>query len=162
MLRLNLKYNSLVFCLLFTLFACDKNLVYEKNIDFENAQWELNDTLDFTTQIVEDTPVNLFINFRHDFDFNWRNIWVELNVLFPNDSIHTLPINIPLSQPNGKWFGEHSGDIYLVQFPIEAYSNYSFPDTGTYVFTLNHQMREIPLQHTLSAGIRIEKVENKK
>ncbi len=156
MLRLNFKNISLAFCLFFALTSCDKQVIYEKNTDLENAQWQLEDTLVFETKILDTKAKNLYLNFRHDFDFNWRNIWLDLSIKFPNDSTYTFPVNIPLSQPNGEWFGESSGNLYLIQFPIEAYRNYSFSDTGNYVFSINHQMRELPLQHALSAGIRIE------
>lgn len=141
--------------------SCEPELVFEKNIDLQNAQWQIEDTLVFQSKIMDTEAKNLYINFRHDFDFNWRNVWLDLNVTFPNDSIVKYPINIPLSQPNGEWFGKQSGNIYMLQFPIEAFTNYSFKDTGDYTFSLTHQMREIPLQHSLSAGIRIEHVTQK-
>ena len=63
---------------------------------------------------------------------------------------------MPLSQPDGQWYGDCTGDVCLVQLPLKSMTNFSFPTTGTYVFSLNHEMREDPLKATLSAGIRIE------
>ena len=146
------------FSLLLMFSSCNQQVEYEKNIDLKDAQWQIEDTLVFKTKIMDAKAKNIFINFRHGFDFNWRNVWLDLSIKYPNDSIYTYPINMPLSQPNGEWYGDHSGNIYLVQFPIEKLSNYTFKDTGVYTFSLTHQMREIPLQHSLSAGIKIENV----
>lgn len=142
-----------VICLMY---ACDSNRVYEKNIDVKAGKWELNDTLNFDIEILDTTPKNMYINVRHNFEFAWRNVWLKMQVVTPNDSIFTTPINIQLSQPDGKWFGNCTGDICMIQVPLEKYTNYSFKETGLYRFSLIHEMREVPLAYFMSAGIRVE------
>lgn len=140
----------------FYISACDEHRVFEREIDFKKQEWLSSDTLDFVAQIEDQKPKSLYINVRHRFDFNWRNVWLNLGIYFPNDSLYEMPINIPLSQPDGQWFGDCSGDICRIQFPISTYTNYAFPDTGEYLFRLSHEMREDPLMEIMSAGIRVE------
>lgn len=138
------------------LVACDSSRVYEENIDFTQQEWNSTDTLDFVFHINELTAKNAIINFRHQTDFNWRNVWLEYAIKYPNDSIFSSPINIQLSQPNGQWFGDCSSGKCMVQFPLPNYQNYTFPDTGTYHLRLVQLMREDPLLYSMSAGLRIE------
>jgi len=136
--------------------SCDEQRVYENNVDFKSSEWASTDTLIFEVEILDREQKTVFVNIRHQFDFAWRNVWMNLSIQFPNDSIYKTTLNIPLSQPDGQWYGDCTGDACLVQLPLKSMTNYSFSDTGTYVFSLNHEMREDPLKATLSAGIRIE------
>lgn len=154
---MSLKMHHIILLVGILLFSsCDEQRVYEKNTDFESAEWSSTDTLRFEVAILDTAKKNVYVNIRHQFDFAWRNVWLNLSIQFPNDSIYTTALNIPLSQPDGQWYGDCTGDVCLVQLPLQSMTNYSFPDTGTYVFSLNHEMREDPLKATLSAGIRIE------
>lgn len=139
----------------FSLQACDQNVVYEKNIDIPKYQWEQNDSLSFEFNIEDELNKNLFLNVRHRFEYGWRNMWVNMQVHFPNDSVYNTPINISMSQPDGHWFGECSGDICNLQFEVQDYYNYAFMP-GTYRFVFSHEMRENPLPNIMSFGIRLE------
>lgn len=146
----------LVFGTIFLLFSCTKNNTYQKNIDIPKSTWEATDTLKFETKIVNNTPKNMLVNIRHTTAFNWRNVWFNLQIRYPNDSIANTKLNLQLSQPNGQWYGKCSGDICLIQLPVNAFDSYNFEDTGTYTFALSHEMRENPLENIMSVGIKIE------
>ena len=148
--------NTVFILLILCFVSCDENRVYEKNMDFKSQQWPSMDTLSFTAHIEDETPLNLYVNVRHRFNYNWRNLWINLGITFPNDSLYETAINIQLSQPDGQWFGDCNGDVCLLKYPLSNYSNYAFADTGFYTFHLNHEMREDPLLEIMSAGIRIE------
>lgn len=140
------------------LFSCHKNSLYEKNLDVKSGQWQLTDSLKHEISISDNLPKNLYINIRHTSMFNWRNVWLNMQVTLPNDSVFNEMLNIQLSQPNGQWYGKCSGDICMIQVPIEYYTAYSFADTGIYTFTLSHEMRENPLENILSVGLKMENV----
>jgi gliding motility-associated lipoprotein GldH len=143
------------------LISCDSNRIYEKNVDIPDTDWYYNMpiVLDFT--IEDETPKNLFVNVRHSFYFPWRNIWLKMSIAFPNDSIYEMPLNIQLSQPNGKWFGKCSGDICLLQYALPDFTHYNFLDTGNYSVKIEQDMRENPLSSILSVGLRVENVVEK-
>jgi gliding motility-associated lipoprotein GldH len=141
---------------LIILSSCDSARVFEKNIDFDDNEWLSSDTLRFELKLTDADPKNIYVNIRHEFDFAWRNVWLDFNILFPNDSVYASAINIPLSQPDGQWYGACTGNICLLQLPLKSLTNVSFAENGSYVFSLRHEMREDPLKSILSAGIRIE------
>lgn len=142
--------------LLALLTSCDETRVYEKDVDLKSSQWASKDTLKFDVSIEDVNSKNVYLNFRHSFDFGWRNVWVNLIIQFPNDSVYSLPVNIPLSQPDGQWYGKCTGSICNMQFPINELMDYRFSETGNYTISLAHEMREDPLLEVLSTGIRIE------
>lgn len=142
--------------LLALLNSCDETRIFEKDIDLKSFQWSLEDSLKFEVSIENEQPKNVYLNFRHSFDFGWRNAWVNIVIQFPNDSIYALPVNISLSQPDGQWYGKCTGSICDMQFPIDKLANYTFSQKGDYTISLVHEMRENPLLEVLSVGIRIE------
>lgn len=147
---------GLVLSFLLVMSACDSNRVFEKNDDIPQQEWLSSDSLYFDIHIADKAPKNVYLNFRHRFGFNWRNVWINMKMQLPNDSVFVTPVNIPLSQPDGQWYGDCSGDICLMKYPLPDFSSYSFTDTGTYHFTLYHDMREDPLLEVLSVGMRVE------
>lgn len=152
------KYKYLVGVVsLFVFFSsCDENRVYEKNIDFTSYEWKYEDAKVFEIDIADAAPKTIFVNFRHTYFFETRNVLLNLEVKFPNDSILKMPVDILLSEPNGMWHSECSGDICDFKFPIEAFTNYSFADTGKYIFTLTQDMRVNPLKNVMAVGLRVE------
>ena len=152
-----MKHAHIIFFLFaLVLSSCDSQRVFEKNEDFKGNEWSSGDTLSFEVAIMDNAPKNVYVNLRHQFEFSWRNVWLNFIIEFPNDSSYKSALNIPLSQPDGQWYGDCTGDVCLIQMPLQSFTNYQFPDTGNYVFRLSHEMREDPLQAVLSAGIRVE------
>lgn len=138
--------------------SCDENRVFEENIDFLNAEWTYENEITFQVSLTDQTPKNAFINFRHSYFFSKRNVILDLSVKNPKGEINKKSINIPLSEPNGMWYGDCSGDICTIQFPIKEYANHSFIDTGLYEFTISQDMRINPLPNVMAVGLRIENV----
>lgn len=150
-----------LFSLFFILSACDESRVFEKNIDFEGYKWTYENKATFDVEIADNDLKTVFINFRHTYFFNTRNVILDLEVKTPADSVYTIPVDILLSEPNGMWHSECSGDICDFKFPIKEFTNYSFADTGNYKFTLTQNMRVNPLANVMGVGLRIEKANNK-
>lgn len=136
--------------------ACDSQKVYEKNINIKDNRWEYSNVLHFETNITDTLPKNVLLNFRHTFYFGKRNMLFVFKIKNPKGEESTYHINMPLSEPNGNWFGECAGDICDRTFGVAALQNYSFADTGVYQFSLAQNMRINPLPNAMSAGIRIE------
>lgn len=151
---------SILFLGLLFLTSCDENRVYEKNEDIYLFEWDYEDKKVFEIEILDKLPKTIFVNFRHTYFFEARNVILDLEIRTPKDSIYQIPINMLLSEPNGKWYGECSGDICDIKTPINEFTNYSFLDTGKYTFTLVQNMRVNPLPNVMSVGIRVENAIN--
>jgi gliding motility-associated lipoprotein GldH len=66
-------------------------------------------------------------------------------------------VNLPMSEPDGKWFGKCMGDNCYVSISIQK--NARFPQKGKYIFTIQQDMRTNPLQNIRYVGLRVEKSE---
>jgi gliding motility-associated lipoprotein GldH len=158
------KQSILVFAL-FTAIAllnsCDKTRVMEENQQIKDASWAYEDDKTFTADINDTSQVyNIYINVRHSFQFEWRNVWVNIETTFPDGKKMDKRVNLVLSEPDGHWFGECTGDnCYL---PVLIQANAWFPQPGKYSFKVAQDMRVNPLANLKSVGMRIEKVVEEK
>jgi len=143
------------FLVLFT--SCDENRIYEKNEDFEYYEWEHDNKINFEVDIKDTDAKSLLINFRHTYFFETRNVRLKLDATNPSGKKETLNVNILLSEPNGMWHSECTGDICDFVHLV----NYSLADTGKYMFTISQDMRVNPLKNTMGIGLRVEKTETK-
>lgn len=160
--NIRLKRTSLPFVLAavvtLLLSGCDKTLVMEKNAEIKNYRWDYADVKTFEAEIADTSlTYNLYVNMRHAFSFEWRNAWVDIETVFPDGTTFHKRVNLPLSQPDGQWFGDCLGDNCDIQVPIQ--SNAYFPQPGRYIFKLKQDMRVNPLGKVKSIGMRIEKNE---
>jgi gliding motility-associated lipoprotein GldH len=128
----------------------------EKNEDIKNYSWDYEDVKTFEAEITDTSlTYNLYVNIRHAFSFEWRNVWVDIETIFPDGKTFHKRVNLPLSQPDGQWFGHCLGDNCDIQVSIQ--NNAYFPQPGKYIFKLKQDMRVNPLNHVKSVGMRIEK-----
>ena len=129
----------------------------EENIPVKDYKWDYSDTKIFTAEI-KDTTIhyNIYVNLRHSFQFEWRNLWVNIETTFPNGKVYERRVNLLLSEADGHWFGDCLGDNCDIQVPIQQ--NAFFPLTGKYTFKITQDMRANPLPYIKNVGMRVEQV----
>lgn len=137
------------------LISCDKARFFEQNTDFENHVWSYDNEVVFEILNTDLVNKKMFINFRHSSLFPTRNVLLKAFIQNPKGAKEILHINIPLSEPNGKWYGDCSGDVCTIQYPIA----YEMKDTGNYIFGIVQDMRINPLKGAISIGLRAETLE---
>jgi gliding motility-associated lipoprotein GldH len=98
---------------------------------------------------------NIYINLRHTGDYKYSNIFLLIHTRGPRGKTVTERKEFTLAYPDGQWLGKGSGNLYSYQLPLKA--DYSFPDTGKYLFEIEQNMRDNPLREITDVGLRIEK-----
>lgn len=132
--------------------------VFEKDIIIPQQQWQSS----FKPQIdfkIDDTTslYNIYLVLRHADAYNYNNIWIKASVQQPGDATaKSLQYNVTLATNQKGWLGNGIDDIYEQRVLIQPQTK--FAKAGDYHFTLEQVMREDPLLHVLSAGLRIEKI----
>ncbi len=117
---------------------------------------------DFKPQIdfnIEDTAslYDIYLVLRHSDAYDYNNIWIKATVLQPGDSKpRSQQYDVTLATNNRGWLGTGMDDVYEQRILIQPQTKFARP--GDYRFTLEQIMRENPLLHVLSAGLRIEKI----
>lgn len=151
----NFLYTGL--CLLFFCFSsCNTIDLYERVVSIPDFEWKGSYKPQFNFQIKDTTvPYQIYIVLRHNAQYNWNNIWMNLYSEAPGDSIKKIQYELPLANKE-KWLGTAMGDLYEHRVLITPKPVY-FSRAGTYKYTIEHTMREDPLQHVLNVGLRIEK-----
>ncbi len=138
--------------------ACNQPFLYEKLSNIPGASWRSKDTLHFTLEIPEDTTAYYLIaTIRHTSKYEFRNVWIKLGLKAPGqDSAVFTDFNLPLATAEN-WSGTGMNDVY--ERRVRLFKNpVRFAKKGTAVFTLQHIMREDPLNNVLQAGLRLEPV----
>ena len=140
------------------LVSCNEQRIYEGNQSIENQEWFYEQAMPFQTEILDTSQrYNLFLNVRHNHDYSYSNLWLKIKTVFPDGSSTIVPVNIPMSDPEGKWYGKGLGSVLSNQIMIQK--NAFLDQVGQYQFMIEQDMRVNPLTDVLDIGLRIEKME---
>lgn len=167
--------------MLVLLSGCVKSPYYQETFSIPNNSWSIKYSPSFAVEI-EDTNhyYNTYLVLRHTNNYNYANIWLNILVKAPGDSVFTKTgIEIPLATPQGQWLGVGMGEIYeqrrmivlnhqeipitdeLIALSAESINNI-FRKKGRYEIRLEQNMRENSLSDILHVGLRIEKSTERK
>ncbi len=132
---------------------------YEKSYTIENEQWNQDNLLQFNVNVDDIyARYNVYINVRNTTDYTYSNIFFFVSVLYPDNFCAIDTVEGILADPKGKWLGSGSGRYKNNRFLYK--SNIMFPQTGTFVFTIEQAMREQSLQGIATIGMEVEKINN--
>jgi gliding motility-associated lipoprotein GldH len=146
-----------VFVLWLLFASCSTLDVYEKTVFFPEHQWKNSQQCSFSFQI-QDTlsSYNIYAIIRHEDAYHFNNIWLNIATQAPGDSVKNQLVNVQLANNKKGWLGTGMDDVFdhralITRSPVKL-------KKGNYLFTIQQNMREEPLQFILNAGIRVEKV----
>jgi gliding motility-associated lipoprotein GldH len=135
--------------------SCNQIELFEKNTPIPNLKWQNNFNATGVFIITDTTSLyNVFVVLRHTDAYAYNNIWLNIGLQAPDDTMKTQKINLTLGSDAQGWEGLGMNDIWEVRKPIARMPLRS----GNYNFTITQTMRDNPLQHVMSVGLRLEKV----
>jgi gliding motility-associated lipoprotein GldH len=137
--------------------SCGKVELFERTQNIKNAAWDKEQVPTFNFEI-EDTSkaYQVYVVVRHTNEYPFRNIWLNVGLQQPEDTLKHQQFELPLAAPD-KWLGNGMDDIFehrALLFPQPV----NFPKAGTVTFSLQHTMRRNPLPGVMQVGIRVEPV----
>lgn len=161
MKKLNLYFIvclSTAYCLLST--GCDRSRVFEDNTDIPDYSWDVKNKIPFEVNIDDTASLyNLYVNVRHATHYPYANLYIFVNIIFPNGKMRHDTVECVLADANGQWKGDGMGDIWDDQIPWRQ--NVRFPLVGKYKFEYEHAMRIEQVPFIMDVGLRVEKAKNK-
>jgi gliding motility-associated lipoprotein GldH len=138
--------------------ACNKLNVYEKNSSIPQYKWQYNlkPTFEFN---IEDTATSymLYVVLRHGDAYRYNNIWLNIGTRFPGDSTRFQRFEFTLGNDAKGWEGTGMDDIWEIRKAITK-GPVKLSRKGIYQFSIAQIMRENPLDHIMSVGIRVERM----
>ena len=160
MMQKTITRNNLCGLVLITsllLCSCKQVELYERLVNIPEAKWQRSFVPTYKFDITDTSRYyRVYVVLRHSNSYLYRNIWLNVGIRNPQDSMRTQSFDLPLATGE-KWLGTGMDDIFerrvlLLPRPVK------FNKTGSIEFTLQQQMRIDPLPHILQAGIRVEPV----
>ena len=145
---------------LLLLAGCAKIDLYEKIVPIPGQAWQSSFQPSFQFQIEDtSTAYQLFLILRHNNLYGYNNIWLNVHRQSPDGKVSTVPYELQLATNEKGWLAEGMDDLYVHRIPLTPPANdtFYFNRAGKYTFTIEHTMREDPLQHMMNVGLRIEK-----
>jgi gliding motility-associated lipoprotein GldH len=138
--------------------ACSRINLFEQTKTIPAHAWDSGNKPRFTFHISDTASAyNIYVVVRHNDAYHYNNLWLNVYVQGPADSAKRYQLDLTLASNEKGWLGSGMDDIYEHRIPItkEAYPFFRKP--GDYQFTLEHIMRENPLQNVMNVGLRVEK-----
>lgn len=161
------KFSWLILVLLFGVFSCDSNRVYDAYQSVPK-QWNKDSVIEFSVEAPDTTNnYNLFINLRNNNDYKFSNIFLIAELSYPNGKVKTDTLEYVMANPDGTFLGTGFSDVKESKLWYKGHEEpFMFTETGDYSVKLQHAMREngkekgiVNLQGILDIGFRIEKTQ---
>ncbi len=154
------QQSQIIYCLLLIancilISSCNQLETFEKNTSIPNYQWNRN----FKTEgsfLVTDTAAayKAYIVLRHTDAYKYNNIWLNVGIAEPGDSLRYRKVDMQLGTDAAGWAGSGMNDIWEIR---QLLLIKRFTKKGTYKFAISQIMRDDPLPAVMSAGMRLEK-----
>ena len=142
------------------LISCDKNRIYEQNIDIPDNNWQIEDVKEYTFAINDTTQVyDIYFNIRNLLSYEYYNLYISQTLLGPDGNklytrLHDMYL---MDKKTGEPLGSGTGDIFDHSFL--AVKKQHFNKAGTYKIRLTQYMRKNPLPGIMAVGIKVSQAE---
>jgi gliding motility-associated lipoprotein GldH len=149
--------NKGVYILLFllALSSCGKKPYYADTHVFNSGVWSSGEMLAFEFEISDlNGSYDLSLLFRVDSDYEYQNMWVLMHNTFPDGSIKTDTVNIPIVDARGAWLGDKKGNLF--NYTVLFGRNHRFLDSGKYNIRLEHAVMNPVLNGLSDVTLMVE------
>ncbi|MEO7307179.1 MAG: gliding motility lipoprotein GldH [Ferruginibacter sp.] len=137
--------------------SCTQIEIFEKNAVIPKYEWQSSFSAkgDF---LITDTvsAYSIYVVLRHTDAYQYNNIWLNIGLQPPGDSLHVQKVNLKLGDDANGWEGTGMNDIWEVRKLLNGQAR-RFKQPGKYHFEISQIMRDNPLLHIMSIGLRVER-----
>jgi gliding motility-associated lipoprotein GldH len=151
---LSKKINFFLLAASLLMASCMQTDVFEKHTAIPLYKWSGSFETAGSFNIKDTSAAyNAYVVLRHTDAYKYSNIWLNMGLQLPGDSMRHTKVNLQLGTDAAGWMGTGMDDIWemrqLINLPLNK--------PGVYKYTISQIMRDEPLQHIISAGLRVEK-----
>ncbi|MEE4115076.1 MAG: gliding motility lipoprotein GldH [Marinilabiliaceae bacterium] len=137
--------------------SCSDNSI-SFNEEIPGGEWSRYNIPRFEAGISDTlNTYDILISLRNSYNYPYRNIFLFVKTVSPRGYSIKDTLEYQLADESGKWYGRGLGDIHNISLPYK--SNVLFPDTGTYIFSIEQGMRQDKLEGIIDVGMIIRKAE---
>ncbi|NOT92563.1 gliding motility lipoprotein GldH [Ferruginibacter sp.] len=159
---MKLKSSLIILCLAFAaiflqLTSCTQLDTFEKNTSIPKNEWKTSFEVKGSFSITDTTSSFItYIVLRHTDAYKYNNIWLNVGIQPPGDTLHYQKVDLQLGTDATGWMGTGMNDIWEIRQMLFN-RGVKFKKAGVYNFTITQIMRDDPLPAIMSAGLRLEK-----
>jgi len=136
--------------------ACRNPFFYEENALIPSGNWEYAHIPGFEVNITDNAArYDVFVRVRHTSGYPFANLFLLLHEKGSGLRDTAFRHEMTLAEPDGRWTGAGAGSLF--ESRILAKADFLFPDTGTYRFGLEQNMRTNPLKGIADVGLQLVK-----
>ncbi|MBS1742625.1 MAG: gliding motility lipoprotein GldH [Bacteroidetes bacterium] len=136
--------------------ACKQIDVYEKTTTIPQYKWDRSFPATGTFTISDtNTAYNIYIVMRHTDSYNYNNIWLNVGLQSPGDTMYFQKVEMQLADDQHGWEGTGMNDIWEVRKLVNGQAK-RFIRNGEYHFSISQIMRDNPLPGIMNVGLRVE------
>ncbi len=157
-------------CLLLNvcLFSCDSKSVFDEYKTVPDV-WPKNEIIDFKISAPDSiNTYNLFVNLRNTNGYKYSNLFLVVEMEYPNGRTNKDTLEYKMAKPNGELLGTGLTSIKENKLWYKGYLKpFSFNESGEYIIKIQHAMRENGevkgidnLEGVTDIGFRVEKQNN--
>jgi gliding motility-associated lipoprotein GldH len=140
----------------FLLFSCNQKDLFLRNVPVDDGIWPAGRFYRFEVPVTDTTGIySIYVQVRNDGRYEYSNLWLFIRTNSPTGASLKDTLECRLADEQGRWQGRGSGGRYSLEIPLRY--RVKFPQPGTYIFEIDHGMRDIELKHITDLGLRIEK-----
>ncbi|MDO4190093.1 MAG: gliding motility lipoprotein GldH [Bacteroidales bacterium] len=149
------KLLFIIVVLAVALISCSQRVPYSVVDNIEDG-WHKDSVHTFSINVDDTTTLyELDIVLRNTNDFPDQNLWLQVECVNPNDSLHIDTLNIFLADEFGRWrgrgIGSHYNNLILYQDSMQ------YAQTGVYEYRVKHLMRHTKLDGLTQIGVQLMK-----
>lgn len=140
----------------FLLLSCNQKDLFLRNVPVDDGIWPAGRFYRFEVPVTDTTGIySIYVQVRNDGRYEYSNLWLFIRTNSPTGASLKDTLECRLADEQGRWQGRGSGGRYSLEIPLRY--RVKFPQPGTYIFEIDHGMRDIELKHITDLGLRIEK-----
>ncbi|MCB0447052.1 MAG: gliding motility lipoprotein GldH [Gelidibacter sp.] len=155
----------IVFIIGLLMSSCDSNAVFDTYKTVPN-QWHKDSIITFEVNPPDSTKTyNLFVNIRNTNAYRFSNLFLIVDMNFPNGKTIKDTLEYEMAKPNGELLGEGFTDIK--ENKLWYKEAVIFNEKGTYKINIQHAMRNNgsvegvdELEGITDIGFRVEPTKN--
>ena len=150
------KYLSIFIVAVTLLLAgCRSDIVYSRFDNIPSGQWHTDSIVRFEVPITDTkSSYRTIVYVRHTERYPDQNIWLYIG---NGNTTRRDTSEFYLADDRGRWLGDsHNG---FIEMPVLIDENRQFKQAGTYVFEVQHGLRDSVLRGISDVGFEVIRVE---
>lgn len=138
--KTNWLYIVIISCFLIT--NCDSNAVFDVYKSVPN-QWHKDSVASFNFAAPDtENNYNLYVNLRNTSDYKFSNLFLIVELNYPNGKAVKDTLEYKMTAPNGELLGTGFSDIKENKLWFRGFKEpFKFKEEGDYMVNIQHAMR---------------------